>query len=111
MMDDTIRLLLETDAKAENVRAAAAAEGRQLIQDAKQAAAAHNEAMMHHTKDLIFEIEETERIEYEKKYRALLADYEAQTAELTHHFDEQHELLLSDLVQKVIARAERSYGN
>lgn len=111
MMDDTIRLLLETDANAENKRSAAAAEGQQLIQDAKQAAAAHSEAMSHHTKDLIFEIEETERTEYEKKYRALLAEYESKTAELTHRFDEQHEVLLADLMEKVLKRAEHSYGN
>ncbi len=111
MMDNTIKLLLETDANAENSRQAAITESEKILNDARQQAAAQSEARTHHTKDLIFEIEETERTAYEEKYHTLLADYEAQTAALSKQFDERHEALLQRLMQQVLAGAEQSHGN
>ncbi len=111
MMDDTIKLLLETDANAESKRQAAIAESKQLLENARQQAAAQSEARTHHTKDLIFEIEETERTAYEEKYHALMADYEKQTAALSQQFDARHEELLKQLMRKVLAGAEQTHGN
>ncbi len=111
MMDDTIKLLLETDATVESRRQAAITESEQLLENARQQAAAQSEARTHHTKDLIFDIEETERTAYEEKYRTLLSDYEAQTAALSQQFDEHHELLLQRLMQQVLAGAEQTHGN
>lgn len=111
MMDNTIKRLLETDANAENIRQAAIAESEQILENARQQAAAQSEARTHHTKDLIFEIEESERTAYEEKYRALMADYEKQTATLSQRFDAQHEELLMHLMQQVLAGAEQTHGN
>lgn len=111
MMDDTIKLLLETDANAEIKRQAAITECEQRLENARQQAAAQGEARTHHTKDLIFEIEENERTAYEEKYRTLLADYEAQTAALSQQFDAQHEDLLQRLMRQVLAGAIQTHGN
>lgn len=111
MMDDTIKLLLETDANAESIRQTAIAESEQILENARQQAAAQSEARTHHTKDLIFEIEESERTAYEEKYRALMVDYEKQTATLSQRFDAKHEELLMQLMQQVLAGAEQTHGN
>lgn len=111
MMDDTIRLLLETDADAEVRRAAAKEECAKCIADAKATAAARNEALAHHTRDLIYEIEEAEKEAFEQKYHVLSQDYEQQSAAMHEQFEGHCEPLLDMLTQQVLRRAEQSYGN
>lgn len=111
MMDDTIRLLLETDADAEVRRAAAKEECAKCIADAKATAAARNQARAHHTKDLIYDIEEAEREAFEQQYQALSEDYERQSAAMSEQFEGHREPLLDTLMQQVLRRAEQPYGN
>lgn len=110
MIDDTIRLLIKTDADAEIRRADAKEKCSALVAEAKKNAAARSEARIHHTRDLIYEIEEEERAAYEQQYHALLEDYEHQSSMMTKQFEDQREPLLDTLVQQVLRRAEQSYG-
>ncbi len=107
MTDQTIQILLEADANAE-LRLKASQEAKQhTLEEAKKKAAAHSEAMIHRTKDQIFEIEETERAAYEQQYQALQKDYEQQLANMTELFENRRETLLDALMQQVLQQAEQ----
>lgn len=105
-MDNTIRMILELDAAADQRLQDAADSCTKTLEDAKQKAAALNEARSHQTSDSIFEFEEQTRSDCETQTNQLQSDYEAQSAALEKLFSDRQDALLNDLYQAVLADAE-----
>lgn len=105
-MDNTIRMILELDAAADQ-RLQDAADGcTKTLEEAKQKAAALNEARSHQTSDAVFEFEEQTRAECESQTAKLQSEYEAQSATLEELFAARQDTLLTELYQAVLADAE-----
>ncbi len=105
-MDNTIRTILELDASAEQRLQTASQQCESWIEQAKQKAAALDEARHHATADAIFEFEEKERAAAETEINRLQNEYTAESQKLEKQFSGGNDKMLALLFDEVIAQAE-----
>lgn len=105
-MDQTIREIVQLDAKVEERLTAAQAQYEQQISEARARCAAITEASERQIRDTVVEYEEQAREACEAKLAELRADFDRKGDAMTKQFETQRAELLEVLFRDTLADAE-----